>query len=124
MIGYITLGTNDPDRAAAFYDAALEPLAVKRMQVNDRITMWSKERGAPMLAISVPFDGEPATVGNGVMVALNVGTKELVESTYTKALAAGGADEGAPGPRGGGQFYGGYFRDLDGNKIVVYYLAT
>ena len=76
-----------------------------------------------MFAIAKPFDGNAATVGNGTMVAINVGTTEAVDRMHAKALELGGKDEGAPGPRGGGPFYGGYFRDLDGNKLVAYCIA-
>ena len=120
MIGYVTLGTNDVDRAIAFYDAVFQPMEAKRFAINERITLWSRAKGEPMLGISIPFDGEAATSGNGTMVAVNVGDKAMVDSVYGKALEAGGQDEGAPGLRGSGNFYGGYFRDPDGNKLVVY----
>jgi predicted lactoylglutathione lyase len=70
--------------------------------------------------IAKPFDGKPASVGNGVMAALVVDSKEKVAQVHRKALALGAADEGAVGPRGTGGFYGGYFRDLDGNKLNVF----
>ena len=120
MIGYVTLGTNDVDRAIAFYDGVFQPMEAKRFAINERITLWSRAKGEPMLGISIPFDGEAATSGNGTMVAVNVGDKAMVDSVYGKALEAGGQDEGAPGRRGNGNFYGGYFRDPDGNKLVVY----
>ena len=120
MIGYVTLGTNDATRAIAFYDALLAPLGVKRLAPNERVTLWSTKPGNPMLGLAKPFDGKTASVGNGVMVALNVGTREAVDQMHAKALELGGADEGAPGPRGQGDFYGGYFRDLDGNKLVAF----
>jgi len=75
-----------------------------------------------MVAIIKPFDGKPATVGNGVMVALAAASKAQVDAIHAKALALGGADEGAPGPRGPG-FYAGYFRDLDGNKLNAFFLG-
>ena len=81
---------------------------------------WSRAKGEPMLGISIPFDGEAATSGNGTMVAVNVGDKAMVDSVYGKALEAGGQDEGAPGRRGSGNFYGGYFRGSDGKQPVVY----
>jgi catechol 2,3-dioxygenase-like lactoylglutathione lyase family enzyme len=123
MIGYTTIGTNDLTRAVGFYDALFEALGVKKIEANERITLWATKPGQGMLGVSVPFDGEPATVGNGTMVALNVGEKSLVDSLHAKALELGAADEGAPGPRGSGSFYGGYFRDLDGNKLVFYALV-
>jgi predicted lactoylglutathione lyase len=71
------------------------------------------------MAIMTPFDGKPATVGNGVMVGLVVKTKEQVDQLYQKALSLGATGEGAAGPRGEG-FYVGYFRDLDGNKLCFF----
>ena len=80
---------------------------------------WAKRPGTPMIAIMKPYNGEPATVGNGVMVALGVRSKDHVHAVHARALSLGSPDEGAPGSRGGG-FYGGYFRDLDGNKLCVF----
>ena len=119
MIGYVTLGSNDIQRAAAFYDGVLSVMDAKREMDAESFVGWSQTPGAPMLSIIKPFDGAPPTVGNGVMVALVVKTREEVATLHAKALQLGGADEGAPGLRGE-TFYGGYFRDLDGNKLVVY----
>jgi predicted lactoylglutathione lyase len=119
MIGYVTLGTNDLKRGAAFYDALFAELGARRTMNSDRMVGWGKA-GAPMLALAVPFDGKKATVGNGTMIALNVGNPEAVKKLHAKAMQLGGKDEGAPGPRGDGGFHGGYFRDLDGNKLVAY----
>lgn len=124
MIGYVTLGTNDLGRAAGFYDALFESLGARRIEPNERIILWSVARDQPMLGVAVPFDGTDGSCGNGTMVALNVGTADAVEGLHAKALELGGADEGAPGPRGDGPFYGGYFRDLDGNKLAVFCLKT
>ncbi len=123
MIGYVTLGTNDMERGCAFYDALLAQMEAKRFAPNERIVMWSAKQGAPMLALARPFDGKPAASGNGTMVALNLGSQEAVNQMHAKAIALGGADEGAPGPRGEGNFYGGYFRDLDDNKLVAFCLV-
>ncbi|MBT6275216.1 MAG: VOC family protein [Chromatiales bacterium] len=122
MIGYVTLGTNDAQRSIAFYDALLAPLGVKRVSPNDRITLWSVAKGQPMLGIAVPFDGQPASSGNGAMVAVNVGSKATVDTMHASALGLGATDDGAPGPRGGGPFYGGYIRDPDGNKLALFCL--
>ncbi len=119
MIGYVTLGTNDFERAAAFYDALLGELGAKRAMEMDRIILWATQPGTPMLAVCKPYDGKRATAGNGTMVALAAGSKENVDKLHAKALELGGTDEGAPGPRTG-TFYGGYFRDLDGNKLVAF----
>ena len=120
MIGYVTLGTNDLARAAAFYDAVLGEIGAKRVMEMDRMIAWSTKPGQPMLAAIQPFDEKGATVGNGVMVALNAGSPDAVQKVYAKAIELGGQDEGAPGPRGEGGFYGGYFRDKDGNKLVAF----
>jgi catechol 2,3-dioxygenase-like lactoylglutathione lyase family enzyme len=119
MIGYVTLGTNDLPRAAAFYDALLAELGAKRLWDSPRGIAWGVAQDRPSLGIMKPFDGKPATVGNGVMAALLVDSHEKVDRVYQKALALGGTDEGPAGPRGTG-FYAGYFRDLDGNKLNVF----
>jgi predicted lactoylglutathione lyase len=122
MIGYVTLGTNDFDRAAKFYDELLAGLGAKRTMQMDRFIAWGTSPTTPMVSIIKPFDGKPATAGNGVMVALAASSKEQVDAVHKKALALGGRDEGAPGPRGPG-FYAGYFRDLDGNKLNAFFMA-
>ena len=122
MIGYVTLGSNDRKKAGAFYDELLDLLGAKRvMEDGDRLILWSNGQG-PMLGVIKPYDGNPATVGNGDMVALAVGSRENVDKIHAKAMALGGKDEGAPGVRGG-NFYGGYFRDLDGNKLVAFHMG-
>lgn len=119
MIGYVTLGTNDLPRAAAFYDALLSEIGAKRLWEFDRGIAWGTAKDKPSLAIMKPYDGKAATVGNGVMVGLAVASREAVDRVYKKALDLGGKDEGPAGPRGEG-FYAGYFRDLDGNKLDVF----
>jgi predicted lactoylglutathione lyase len=119
MIGYVTLGTNDLPRAAAFYDALLAELGAKRLMDFGRGIAWGYSMDKPSLGITKPFNEKPATVGNGVMVALAVDSRAKVDHIYKKALALGGTDEGPAGPRGDG-FYAGYFRDLDGNKLNVF----
>jgi len=123
MVGYVTIGTNDLKRAAAFYDALLDPLGGKRAMEMERFILWAAGTGGNgMFAVALPFDEKAATVGNGVMVALAAGSNEMVDKLYAKAIELGGTDEGAPGARGGG-FYAGYFRDLDGNKLNAYHLG-
>ena len=122
MIGYVTLGTNDLPRAAAFYDALLAEIGARRLWESDRGIAWGVAQDKPSLGILKPYDGQPATVGNGVMVALIVDSKEKVDRVHKKALELGGKDEGAVGPRGDG-FYTGYFRDLDGNKLSVFHMG-
>mgnify|MGYP003331480634 FL=1 len=118
MIGYVTLGTNDLTRAAAFYDALLSEIGAKRLWEFDRGIAWGYTQDKPCLGLMKPFDGKPATVGNGVMVALGVGSREKVDRVYKKALELGARDEGPAGQRGDG-FYAGYFRDPDGNKLCA-----
>jgi predicted lactoylglutathione lyase len=121
MIGYTTLGTNDLDRAVAFYDALLAEFGAGQMMNDGRIVIWAaKDSQGGMFAVCTPYDEQAATVGNGVMVALNAGSQEKVNSLYAKALELGATDEGEPGPRGEGGFYGAYFRDLDGNKLAAF----
>ena len=119
MIGYVTLGTNDLARAGAFYDALFSDLGAKRLWDYSRGIAWGTSAQQPSLAIMTPFDGKPATVGNGVMVGLAATNKEQVDQLYHKALSLGATDEGPAGPRGEG-FYAGYFRDPDGNKLNVF----
>src|SRR5215510_9201563 len=119
MIGYTTLGTNDIAKAAKFYDALLGIFGAKRAMENDRLILWASGPGQPMLSVIKPYDGKAATVGNGVMVALAAKDKKQVEAVYNKAIQLGGKDEGKPGDRGG-NFYAGYFRDLDGNKLNAF----
>jgi len=121
MIGYVTLGTNDIDRAAAFYDALLGPIGATRFMDFGTFIAWAVSPDKPALALTRPYDGKPATVGNGVMVALAMTSREQVDAMHARALALGGTDEGAPGPRGEG-FYAGYFRDRDGNKLNAFCL--
>lgn len=120
MIGYVTLGTNDLERGAKFYDQLLAEIGATRFMEESTFVAWAVDPNAPSLAISKPFDGKQATVGNGVMVALIVQSTEQVDAFHAKALSLGATDEGAPGPRGDSGFYAGYFRDLDGNKLNVF----
>jgi catechol 2,3-dioxygenase-like lactoylglutathione lyase family enzyme len=119
MIGYLTLGTNDLARAARFYDEVLALLGAKRGMETERYVGWAAGPKTPMLMAIKPHDGQPATAGNGTMIGLAAGSRQQVEAVHAKALALGAQDEGAVGPRGD-NFYGGYFRDLDGNKLVVF----
>lgn len=122
MIGYVTLGTNDLKRAVAFYDELLAVMGAGRfMEVEDIFVAWAVTPDQPGISVTRPFDGKPATPGNGTMVALAVQSKDLVHKVYDKAIELGAADEGPAGPRGD-QFYAGYFRDLDGNKLNVFYI--
>jgi predicted lactoylglutathione lyase len=123
MIGYVTLGTNDLDRAARFYDALLAEIGAGRYMASDRFVAWAVAPDQPSLGVIKPYDGQPATVGNGTMVAMVVDSKAKVDALYKKAMELGATDEGAPGPRGGGGFYAAYFRDLDGNKLNFFHFG-
>jgi predicted lactoylglutathione lyase len=119
MIGYVTLGTNDLQRAAAFYDELLAELGAKRIMEFDTFIAWATSPNQPGIGLTKPFDGNAATVGNGVMVALAMQSPEDVDRVYNRAIELGAKDEGAAGPRGD-NFYAGYFRDPDGNKLNAF----
>jgi catechol 2,3-dioxygenase-like lactoylglutathione lyase family enzyme len=119
MIGYVTLGTNDLARGAAFYDAIAAELGTARMMEWDGTIAWGTPGGAAGVALTKPFDGNPASVGNGVMVALEAKDEAQVDRLHAVALEHGGSCEGPPGPRGD-SFYAAYFRDPDGNKLNAF----
>ena len=128
MIGYVTLGTNDLDRARAFYDALLGEIGARRLMefAENGFTLYGTGFGKPGLAVTRPYDGEPAVAGNGNMVALAMDSRERVDAFHARALELGGTDEGAPGLRteeGPRAFYGAYFRDPDGNKLCAFRLG-
>lgn len=125
MIGYVTLGTNDLPRAAKFYDAIAAEMGVGRMMDFETFIAWGEMGGGAGIAATKPFDGQDASTGNGTMVAFEAKSREQVDRLHQIALAHGGSDEGAPGPRGepdenGMVFYAGYFRDPDGNKLNAF----
>ena len=127
MIGYVTLGTNDIDRALPFYDALLGTIGATRLmelgEEQGHFTLYGTEIKRPGLAIVRPYNREPAVPGNGNMAAIAVDSRDKVHALYEKALELGGSDEGPPGlrsPEGPRAFYGAYFRDLDGNKLCAF----
>ena len=119
MLGYATIGTQDMDRAVAFYDALLAEIGGKQLFGTDRIKFYGTGPGTPMLAVCTPYDGKAQSVGNGNMVAIPGGSRDGVDKLYAKAMALGATDEGAPGERMP-IFYGAYVRDLDGNKLCFF----
>ena len=121
MIGYVTLGTSDLERGAKFYDAVTGELGVGRMMETERFIAWGTPGGGAGIGLTYPENGKPATVGNGVMVALEARDPAQVDRLHALALSLGGRDEGAPGQRGA--FYAAYFRDLDGNKLNVFLMS-
>ena len=122
MIGYVTLGTNNLQKAAPFYDAiAKEFGGTRTMEMGDGFIAWGSGAG-PMVSLIKPYDGKAATVGNGVMVGLAASSKEQVDRVHATALANGGTCEGPPGQRMDG-FYAAYFRDTEGNKRNAFYMG-
>lgn len=124
MIGYVTVGTNDLPRAAKFYDAIAAAMGVGRMMDFPTFIAWGEPGGAAGIAATKPYDGKSATVGNGVMVALEAKDRAHVDQLYAIAMAHGGSDEGPPGPRGDSGFYAAYFRDPDGNKLNAFVMES
>jgi predicted lactoylglutathione lyase len=123
MIGYVTVGTNDLDRAVAFYDALFAELGATRfMEHEGTFVAWAASQDQAGFSVTKPWDGNPATVGNGCMTALAVDSPEAVDRVYARAIELGATCEGPAGSREGG-FYAGYFRDLDGNKLNVFHFA-
>ena len=126
MFSHVTVGVADLDRAARFYDAVLGPLGlVQRVPPTGAAPDWrcwvGRSATLPRFYAHLPFDGALATSGNGTMVAFLAPTPASVSLAHSAGLAAGGSDEGAPGPRphyGDGSF-GAYLRDPDGNKVHV-----
>ena len=124
MIGYVTLGTSDLVRGAKFYDALAKELDTPRMMDTETFIAWGKWDGPAGIGLTQPFDGNPASIGNGVMVALEAKDPAQVQRLYDIALAHGGTCEGKPGPRGDDGFYAGYFRDPDGNKLNAFCMTA
>ncbi len=120
MISYVTIGTNDLQGNAKFYDAVLGVLGASRTFETKTFIAWGVGSGGPMVSLNKPYDGNSATVGNGMMVSLTAASPGIVDAVHKKALELGAQDEGAPGPRRSGYF--GYFRDPDGNKLCAAYL--
>ncbi|WP_026613055.1 VOC family protein [Ensifer aridi] len=119
MLLYVTLGSNDLERAGAFYDRTLATLGLKRRK-EDEVEIGYGAEGdfRSRLWVVTPFNREAATIGNGSMVALEAGSRAAVDAFYAAALANGGTDEGAPGLRPfHPNFYAAYVRDPDGNKL-------
>ena len=123
MIGYITLGVDNIKETGFFYDKLFTTLPVYRVYEYEKFIAWGTSSDAILFCITVPFDGQPASVGNGTMIALQASSNEQVEFLYQLALSLGAKDEGAPGYRSGG-YYCAYFRDIAGNKVNFHYIDT
>jgi catechol 2,3-dioxygenase-like lactoylglutathione lyase family enzyme len=122
MLTHLMLGANDPVASAAFYEAVLGPLGYKRaFEFNGRVG-FSEGEGTPPVIVGKPGDGGEATFGNGTMIGFRGKDPETVQAAWNAGLAAGGQDEGAPGPRPMGPpgTYAAYLRDPSGNKIGVF----
>ena len=117
IVSHVSLGTNDFERAAAFYDKVLAALGAQRVMEHPGAIAWGK--AFPEFWLHEPVDGERASVGNGTHVGFLAASREAVDAFHHAALEAGGKDEGEPGPRPqyGEPYYGCFVRDPDGNKI-------
>ena len=115
--GYISVGTNDLEAAKKFYDHVFEPIEHKSFKGNDRSYFYYFTNTDTYFAVFTPFDGEPATVGNGSMMGIRFSSPSEVDEVFKRAIEAGGKDDGSPEQKVE-TFYGGYVRDLDGNKLV------
>jgi predicted lactoylglutathione lyase len=122
MIGYVTLGTNDFPKAIKFYDAIAEEMGGKRAMDFGTFVLWSNGQPNGMLALTIPYNKEPAVASNGGMVALDAKDRAQVDRLHALALSLGGTCEGPPGARSE-TFYAAYFRDLDGNKLAAFHMT-
>lgn len=130
MFTYVCLGTNNQERSTQFYDATLGTLGLARCDTSDEPdwygwTGWGTytDQGATEIALWLcpPFDGAPATAGNGTMIAFKASTWKQVDAFHATAISHGGSSEGAPGlrPYYNPDFYVAYVRDPDGNKLAA-----
>jgi catechol 2,3-dioxygenase-like lactoylglutathione lyase family enzyme len=117
---HVTVGTNDLAKARSFYDGVLGALGYKRLKdLGDNGSIWGES--APEFFVLKPANGNPATIANGGTISFSAPSRAAVAAFHKAALAAGGVDEGAVGPRGWAPHaYAAYARDLDGNKIAAY----
>jgi catechol 2,3-dioxygenase-like lactoylglutathione lyase family enzyme len=123
MFTHVVLGTNDLDKARAFYDKVLGALGYSRLGNMDTASFYGT--GAPELMLTKPANGKPATAANGGTVSFAAPNRAAVNEFHKQALAAGGKCEGPPGPRAvAPTAYAAYIRDLDGNKLATYCFAA
>jgi catechol 2,3-dioxygenase-like lactoylglutathione lyase family enzyme len=124
MIGYVTIGALDDEKAGKFYDAVFGAMGCDRKFSDGGWTGYGEkgQDGHDVFVVSKTANGEPARAGNGIMISFKAKTKTEVEAAYKAGLSHGGKDEGAPGPRPADStsFFGAYLRDPTGNKICVY----
>ena len=121
-VSHIMIGSNDPAKSVAFYEAALAPCGyAKAFEMTGRVG-FSCGQGQPPLLIGKPADGKPATFGNGMMLGFVAESRARVREAYEAGLKAGGKDEGKPGlrPEGPPNTYAAYLRDPAGNKLGIF----
>ena len=121
MYSHTTIGANDLARARVFYEAVFSTLGHEVRYSDDMLVGWGAPGGPPQFLVARPFNGEAPSVGNGAMIALLAPRRNAVDACHAAAMELGGTDEGGPGLRQHHHrnYYGAYFRDLDGNKICV-----
>ncbi len=118
-VGYITVGSNQLDQAKAFYDALLGSIGMRGVLEHGSGGRIYSGKDTGVFGVLGPYDGQPATVGNGGMAGFGFDTPEEVAAFHAKAMELGAVNEGDPGQRGPGVYFA-YFRDLDGNKLCGY----
>ena len=124
VISFVMVGTNDLEKSNKFYEPIMKLLGLKQVSTTDRYIGYGHQKNNEVkFYITKPHNKEKATFGNGTMVALSADTKEIVDVFHAKAIENGAVDEGKPGLRSDGNYYG-YIRDLDGNKITVRYVVN
>jgi predicted lactoylglutathione lyase len=121
MLSVARFGTRDLGRAKEFYDAVTQPLGGQRVMERPELVAYKGSDGG-MFLVGKPFAGE-ASAGNGTQIGFSASSRTVVDAVYAKAMELGGKCEGPPGVRGQDPngFYAAYFRDLDGNKLVVFH---
>ena len=124
IISFVMVGTNDLEKSSKFYDAVFVHLGLKKISTAERMIAYARSNDPHEIKfyITKPQNKKPATIGNGTMIALLAESKEAVDKFHATALENGAVDEGAPGIRTDGNYYG-YVRDLDGNKITAKCIA-
>lgn len=122
MMSYTMVGTRDLHRAQVFYDKIFAAMGLDRCWSDESMCCWgvADDNRVPRFFVCIPFDGNPATVGNGSMTAFRIGSPDEIRKLYDISIELGASCEGPPGPRPqySEMFFGAYLRDLDGNKIA------
>ena len=120
MIGYVTVGVNDMEKAKAFYTELFSDYGAKVLIDMGRIAFIGESMNSPMISVCKPFNEQDPTPGNGAMVAFPAGSKDKAAALHAKAVELGASCDGEPGQRIPDTFYGAYVRDPDGNKLAFY----